>query len=253
MQYVLAVPAGAEARLEEYLKKTGGRVSEITNEILAAFAEEAEEEEHGRVRVVSRRRGRARRAGRGRAGRGRARSEDEEEEDLVGESEEEEPEEEEVAAYDDPVIQSFLAKYGGDVEKALRGAAELTVVLGRQGGEKSAALARVQELEQQLAQLQAFSGLEDSYLTEEQTQWVEEAVGFAEPARLRPLGAAGRGVRPGALRSCANGHARTRTRRCAPGSSSTRRSSRPSSNTRPPRSRSTRSCCSTCSPRTTRR
>jgi len=103
--------------------------------------------------------------------------EEEEEEDLVGD---EQPEEE-VAAFEDPAIQSFLAKYGGDVEKALRGAVELSVVLGRQGSEKSAALARVQELEQELQQLQALSGLEETYLTEEQNQWVEEAIASQNP------------------------------------------------------------------------
>src|SRR5262245_53566207 len=97
------------------------------------------------------------------------------------EEEEEEGEEEEfVASERSPDVLAFLAKYGGDVEQALKGASELYHLMNRQGREKNEALERVAELEQQLSRAQAFSvGVP---LTEEQRDWALEAGGSDNPA-----------------------------------------------------------------------
>ena len=92
-----------------------------------------------------------------------------------------EGEEEEVGAERDIDVQAFLAKYGGDVEKALKGAADLYHLVNRQGQEKNAALARAEELEAQLQRLQAFS-TSSIPLTEEQREWAEEAANSGNPA-----------------------------------------------------------------------
>lgn len=111
--------------------------------------------------------------------------EEAEEEETEGEEEEDEEstedEEEEVVAGRDIDVVAFLAKYDGDVEAALKGAAHLTHLVGRQGIEKSEALARVGELESQLSRLQAFS-TSSIPLTEEQREWAEEAAGSGNPA-----------------------------------------------------------------------
>lgn len=118
-----------------------------------------------------------------------------EEEDLVGEQADEEGadtgEEEggdeadatEIsAAYegDDPEIRAFLSKYQGDIEKALRGAAELSRAFGRQGSEQAELRARVAELEQMMLEAQSLQGFETP-MTEEQRNWVEEAASSASP------------------------------------------------------------------------
>src|SRR5262245_41444472 len=97
------------------------------------------------------------------------------------EEEEEEGEEEEfVASERSPDVLAFLAKYGGDVEQALKGASELYHLMNRQGREKNEALERVAELEQQLSRAQAFSvGVP---LTEEQRDWAPEAGRSDNPA-----------------------------------------------------------------------
>lgn len=104
--------------------------------------------------------------------------ETEEEEEAEEPAEGEEAEETEVAAeaplYEDVEIQAFLAKYGNDPEKALKGAAELARLMGRRDEEKLALTRRAEELEAQLAQAQAFSGGE-TYLSEEAREWVEAA------------------------------------------------------------------------------
>src|SRR5262249_30124191 len=104
-----------------------------------------------------------------------------EEEEDSGDEEEEEPEQEEVevTAEHDPAVQAFLARYGGDVDKALQGAVELEVLLGRQSNEVGAARQRAAELEQILAEQQALTGT--TWLTAEQQQWVEEAVTSGNP------------------------------------------------------------------------
>jgi hypothetical protein len=115
--------------------------------------------------------------------------EDDEEEagEDEGEGEPEEEEEgtggegEEIDAGRDIDVQAFLAKYGGDVEKALKGAADLYHLVNRQGQEKNAALARAEELEAQLQRLQAFS-TSSIPLSEEQREWAEEAAGSGNPA-----------------------------------------------------------------------
>lgn len=109
-----------------------------------------------------------------------------EEEDAEADEGEEGEEEEVVEApqfSDDPEVQAFLAKYQGDPEKALRGAAELQRVLGRQGQEKAVLARKVEELEQQLerAATLAQTGV---FLSPEQQQWVEHAVESGDPRQF---------------------------------------------------------------------
>lgn len=107
---------------------------------------------------------------------------DEEEDD--GDAAAEETEAEEVVAqaplYEDVEIQAFLAKYGNDPEKALKGAAELQRLMGRRDQEKVELARRTEELETQLAQAQALSGGE-TYLSDEAREWVEAAAESPTP------------------------------------------------------------------------
>lgn len=107
--------------------------------------------------------------------------EDDGEEESEEEAAEEESEGTEVGAERDIDVQAFLAKYGGDVDEALRGASALYHLVNRQGQEKNAALARAEELEAQLQRLQAFSS-STIPLTEEQREWAEEASNSGNPA-----------------------------------------------------------------------
>ena len=117
--------------------------------------------------------------------------EEEEDDEEQDEEPEEEPEEEleeaddedeeQVASeYDDPEIQAYLAKYQGDAEKALKGAANLDRLMGRRDDEKLGLQQQVEQLRSQLAQAQAFSG-GAGFLTEEQQVWVENAAESANP------------------------------------------------------------------------
>ena len=105
----------------------------------------------------------------------------EDEEEEQAEEEEEESDEGRVitADYDDPEIQAFLAKYQGDVEKGLKGAAELARAFGRQGSELAAMRQRTAELEQAILEAQAFQG--GTPLNEEQRNWAEEAASSVNP------------------------------------------------------------------------
>lgn len=112
--------------------------------------------------------------------------EEEEEGEDEGEEQEAEPGEEdeeqepaEPPAYDDVEIQAFLAKYGGDTEKALKGAADLYRLMGRRDDEKLALTQQVEQLQGQLAQAQAFGA--GAYLSEEQQAWAETAAESANP------------------------------------------------------------------------
>lgn len=108
--------------------------------------------------------------------------EDADEEGDESEEEEDAGEEEEVAAQQQDIdVVAFLAKYGGDVDAAIKGAANLTHLVARQGRERNEAVARVEELESQLARLQAFS-TSSIPLTEEQREWAEEAANSGNPA-----------------------------------------------------------------------
>jgi len=104
---------------------------------------------------------------------------DEDEDEEAEEEDEDEPEE--VVAEFSPDVQAFLAKYGGDVEAALKGAAELSHVLGRQGREKTQLQEQVDELQRQLARAQTFSSGAIPF-NEEQREWIEEAAGSDNPA-----------------------------------------------------------------------
>jgi hypothetical protein len=106
--------------------------------------------------------------------------EDESEEEGDAEEETEEPV---VAAYetDDIEIRAFLNKYGGDLDAALKGAAEISHLINRQGQQKNAALQRVAELEAELEQARLYTpgGV---MLNDEQRSWVDTAVESGNPA-----------------------------------------------------------------------
>jgi hypothetical protein len=111
--------------------------------------------------------------------------EDEGEEESVDDGEagdEPEPSEEEVEAVGDPEIAAFLAKYGGDTEKALKGAAELARLTGRQGRDLTEALQQVAQLQAALLEAQTVSAGLGMPLNEQQKEWVEQAAGSANPA-----------------------------------------------------------------------
>src|SRR5215831_5188126 len=96
------------------------------------------------------------------------------------EEEEGEEGEEEAEPGEDPEIQAFLAKYQGDQEKALKGAAELQRAYGRQGGELNQLREQNAQLQSLLAEAQAFAGL-GIPLNEEQRMWVDEAAASVNP------------------------------------------------------------------------
>jgi len=81
---------------------------------------------------------------------------------------------------DDPEVLAWLKRYQGDVDRALKGAVALQRAMGRQGQEKAVLNRRVQELERQLGQAQAFSGSQP-FLTEDQRAWVETAADSGNP------------------------------------------------------------------------
>jgi len=109
------------------------------------------------------------------------RPEEEEQEEAEDEDADEEQGEEEDLVGEDPEIQAFLAKYQGDQEKALRGAAELQRLVGRQGTELNQLRESVGQLQQMLNEAQALSG-GGMPLNEEQRGWVEEAAASVNPA-----------------------------------------------------------------------
>jgi hypothetical protein len=109
--------------------------------------------------------------------------EEEVEEEEVGEGDDgDEPEvgDEPEFATDDPEIKAFLAKFQGDVEKALRYNLQAQRALSTQNDEKRLLARRVSELETQLAETTAFSpgGV---LLNEEQRTWVGEALESGSP------------------------------------------------------------------------
>lgn len=111
--------------------------------------------------------------------------EDTETEDEPDEEDDSEAEEDEPAAAtyetDDLEIKAFLAKYGGNIEQALKGATEISRLISRQGAEKNAALERVAALEAELEQSRALSPT-GPFLNEQQREWVEQAIGSGNPA-----------------------------------------------------------------------
>ena len=113
---------------------------------------------------------------------------EEEEEEQVGEGDEDEEAEVKaeletatVTLPDDPFFRQWLARYQGDVQKALEGAYQLEKVLGRQGQEKAVLSRRVKELESQLTEITAFQS-EPVVLNAEQQSWIGEAVESGNPA-----------------------------------------------------------------------
>jgi len=81
----------------------------------------------------------------------------------------------------DPDVQAYLARFDGDTEAALKAAVDLQRTLGRQGREKGQLAARVQALEAELAQQQAFAQ-QPSFLTQEQQEWVGAALESGNPS-----------------------------------------------------------------------
>ena len=80
-------------------------------------------------------------------------------------------------------MQAFLAKYSGDVDAALKGAADLYRVVGKQGAEKGKLAERVEQLEAELANARAFAPQGDySYMNDEQRQWIATALESGNPA-----------------------------------------------------------------------
>jgi len=106
-------------------------------------------------------------------------TEEEGEEGEEGEQPEE-PEDEVLAQFTDAEVRAYLSRYQNDPERALKAAVNLTRVLNRQGKEKNEALRRVAELEQELAQQQAFQA-GPGLLSQEQVQWVGEAIESGNP------------------------------------------------------------------------
>ena len=113
-------------------------------------------------------------------------AEDEDEEEGEDESEEEgdesEPEAEDVVAEGDPEVQAFLSKYGNDPQKALKGAAELSRLLGRQGRDLSRAQTENEQLRAALMESQAVHAGLGMPLNEQQREWVEGAAASPNPA-----------------------------------------------------------------------
>lgn len=108
-----------------------------------------------------------------------------EEEEEPAEEPEGEPEEEEVPEpvgfqTDDPEVQAFLSKYGGDLEKALKAEAQQQRVIGRQGSELDALRRQVTEMTSELERLNALSQT-PSYLTAEQQGWLEQVMEQGDP------------------------------------------------------------------------
>jgi len=103
-----------------------------------------------------------------------------EEEPAPEEGEEAEPEEAAEEEYD-PEIRAFLAKFQGDVGRALRYGVQSQHALSRQGSEKQALERRVRELESELTQANAFTG-DAVLLNEAQRNWVTEAIESGNPS-----------------------------------------------------------------------
>jgi hypothetical protein len=105
---------------------------------------------------------------------------EEEEEEGEGEGEEGQEGEEQAEPGEDPEVQAFLAKYQGDQAKALKGAAELQRLYGRQGSELNQLREANAQLQQMLTEAQTFAG-GGVPLNEEQRGWVEEAAASVNP------------------------------------------------------------------------
>lgn len=118
-------------------------------------------------------------------------------ENVAGTTEEEETTEEEPAAesdddvitleIDDPEVAAFLQKYDGDLDKALRGAAELQKMSGRQGGELGELRNELQQMKQAIErgmqpQVDYTSRLDRVAEIEDDAQRSEAYQGLAEHA-----------------------------------------------------------------------
>jgi hypothetical protein len=119
-------------------------------------------------------------------------TEEEETEEEEGEGEDEgeeeigedgEPAEVDAAASEpDPEVRAFLSKYGNDPDKALKGAAELSRLLGRQARDLTKANDENAQLRAALMEAQAVSAGLGVPLNEPQREWVEQAAQSVNPA-----------------------------------------------------------------------
>jgi hypothetical protein len=82
----------------------------------------------------------------------------------------------------DPEVKAFLSKYGNDPEKALKGAAELSRLLGRQARDLTKANDENAQLRAALMEAQAVSAGLGVPLNEPQREWVEQAAQSVNPA-----------------------------------------------------------------------
>lgn len=108
--------------------------------------------------------------------------EDEQEEEGSDDEEDEEAGEGDEVAADDPEIKAFLAKYGNDPEKALKGAAELSRLIGRQGRDLTKAQEQIAQLQSMLVEAQTVGAGMGLPLNEQQREWVEQASQSVNPA-----------------------------------------------------------------------
>lgn len=101
-------------------------------------------------------------------------------EDEEPEDEEEPSGEEGQPESEDPVVAAFLARHGGDVDSALKAAANQHQLFGRQAYELGQHRQRIAELEAAAEQAAAFRQ-PGVFVTAEQQQWLEEAVSSENP------------------------------------------------------------------------
>src|SRR5215472_1514596 len=111
-------------------------------------------------------------------------TEGDEDEETGEDEQEEEGADDEVAAEEvgeDVELKAFLAKYGNDPDKALKGASELSRLLGRQARDLTKSQEENARLRQLLADAQVASAGMAPPLNEEQRAWVEGAATSPNP------------------------------------------------------------------------
>ena len=96
------------------------------------------------------------------------------------EADEEESGDEVVTA--DPEVKAFLTKYQNDVPKALKGAAELSRLVGRQARDLTALQETVGQLQSALVEAQTVGAGLGAPLNEQQREWVDGAAQSVNPA-----------------------------------------------------------------------
>lgn len=84
--------------------------------------------------------------------------------------------EETSAQHDDPAVQAYLNKYGGDVDAAIKGAAHLTGKMGEQANELGEMRRMVDELSNLSANLQAQNQPQSQYVDQATVDWYDQQV-----------------------------------------------------------------------------